>query len=130
MGEQKRPLILHADDSAFIIMTIRAMLEQLGCDCVSAPNGQEALRMARTQKPDAILLDAMMPALDGYQTAAALRADGATQNIPILMLTGSAAPKPPAQACGWVNDFLVKPVRFDSLKAALGALIKLPGGGQ
>lgn len=123
-------MILHADDSAFIIMTMKIMFQQLGCDSVEASSGEQTLQLARTQKPDIILLDAMMPGLDGYQTAAALRGDAATQNIPIIMLTGNAPPEHAGKTSGWVDDYLVKPVQFERLKAALGALIELPGGNE
>jgi two-component system, OmpR family, response regulator len=83
--------ILMVDDEADIRRVARLSLTRLGgMEVVEAGTGQEALEQARTCAPDAILLDVMMPGMDGPAILAALRADSATAGIPVVFLTAKA----------------------------------------
>ncbi|MBI4376482.1 MAG: response regulator [Elusimicrobia bacterium] len=123
---RKRPVVLHVDDSPFIILTVKVMLEQLGCEPLGASSGADGVKLAAKEKPDVILLDAMMPVMDGYQTAELLRTSPETKDIPIIMLTGADTVKDVDKATQWASAYLVKPVKIDRLKAKLGSIIKLP----
>lgn len=124
-GKRARPLILHIDDSNLVLMTAQTMLGGLGYDSIQAHGGEEGISAAADKKPDLILVDAMMPEVDGYQTVARLRAQKETASTPIVMVTGDDSVKSVdlAMSSG-ANDYLVKPLKEDRLKAKLEALIK------
>lgn len=79
--------VLIADDEMDIVETLKFMLESEGFDVLTAYNGEEALKIARNAIPDIILLDVMMPKINGYKVARLLKFDKKFQNIPILMIT-------------------------------------------
>lgn len=79
--------VLIADDEMDIVETLKFMLESEGFDVLTAYNGEEALKIARSAIPDIILLDVMMPKINGYKVARLLKFDKKFQNIPILMIT-------------------------------------------
>ena len=78
------------DDEAPIRLLCRVNLEAEGMDVVEAGDGEAGLELARSEGPDVILLDVMMPVLDGWQVAERLLEDERTQNIPIIFLTARA----------------------------------------
>jgi DNA-binding response OmpR family regulator len=81
---------LIVDDEAPIRLLCRVNLEAEGIEVLEAPDGATGLEVARTEKPDAILLDVMMPGLDGWNVAEQLLSDEATSAIPIIFLTARA----------------------------------------
>lgn len=83
-----RPLVLVAEDDFNVRLTLEIVLEDEGFEILLAADGEEALRQARDSHPDVILLDQIMPKLDGKQVLHALRADEATRDIPVLVLSG------------------------------------------
>ncbi len=83
-----RPLVLVAEDDFNVRLTLEIVLEDEGFETVLAADGEEALAAARKSLPDVILLDQIMPKLDGKQVLQALRQDAATRNIPVLVLSG------------------------------------------
>jgi DNA-binding response OmpR family regulator len=89
-GPAGRPKVLVAEDDASVRFTIEFVLEDEGFQVVLAEDGQQALDLARTELPDVILLDQMMPKLDGKQVLAALREKETTQDIPVFVLSGMA----------------------------------------
>ena len=84
MSELKDKLILVVDDEPRMVNFMRMNLELEGCRVITAPNGKEALEHAREELPDVILLDVMMPGLDGFETLKRLRQ---FSQVPVLMLT-------------------------------------------
>jgi CheY-like chemotaxis protein len=83
--------VLIIDDEDDIRRIARLSLSRIGhMDVIDAAGGAEGLRLAEEQRPDAILLDVMMPAMDGPATLAALRANPKTSDIPVLFLTAKA----------------------------------------
>jgi len=83
-------LVLVADDEVAIRMICRVNLEVAGLEVVEAADGQEALEVARREQPAAIVLDVMLPGLDGFQVADDLLSDPDTADIPIVFLSGRA----------------------------------------
>ncbi len=79
--------ILVVDDDPDIVKTIRDYLEQSGYSVAQAADGEQALTAVRHQRPDCVVLDVMMPKLDGWGVVQALRADAQTADIPIIILT-------------------------------------------
>ncbi|MBM3883010.1 MAG: response regulator [Verrucomicrobia bacterium] len=86
-----RPKILVVDDEADVVELVRFNLQQAGFDVVTAADGAAALAQARAQAPSLILLDLMLPELDGLEVCKILRRDPATAAIPVIMVTAKAA---------------------------------------
>ncbi len=108
-----RGRILIADDDAQIRALLVALLERRGFECIDVPNGWAAYEAAQRERPDLVLIDWMMPVMDGRETVARLKADPSTRDIPVVMLTGQSQidDKVAALEAG-VQDFITKP--FDS----------------
>jgi CheY-like chemotaxis protein len=105
--------VLVVDDEALIISLLTLALEGEGYQVEVAVNGQDALDKVKRQAPDAILLDVMMPVLDGWQFIKQLRADPATRQIPVIVLSAAYdAAKHPALGS---LVFLPKPFDVDML---------------
>jgi DNA-binding response OmpR family regulator len=79
--------ILLVDDEQDIIDSLKFVFESAGYECFYADNGEDGLNMAREINPDLILLDVMMPKINGYKICRLLKFDSKYKNIPILMLT-------------------------------------------
>lgn len=86
-----KPKVLVVDDEPDAVEVIEFNLKQSGFDVITAPDGEEALRKARAKSPDLIVLDVMLPELDGFEVCKVLRRDPATAGVPIIMLTAKAA---------------------------------------
>lgn len=80
--------ILVVDDEQDVVVALGNILKRAQYGVLSAPNGQEALRLAKANQPDLIILDIMLPGLDGGSVAEILSQDSSTANIPVLFLTG------------------------------------------
>jgi len=79
--------ILIIDDDPQTVKLIKFVLEKDHYSTISAKDGEEGLRMARKRKPDLIVLDLMLPEIDGYQVCETLKTDSNTKEIPIIVLT-------------------------------------------
>ncbi len=82
--------ILVVDDEPMIVRLMEFILARQGHQMLAAVNGEEALEKIRAHKPDLVLLDIMMPRIDGYEVAQQLRADPETARLPIIMLSAKA----------------------------------------
>jgi response regulator RpfG family c-di-GMP phosphodiesterase len=103
--------VLVVDDERDIVAFIKANLERAGYQVSTAVNGREALERVVSDKPDLILLDQMMPEMDGFEVLRNLKGDEATNNIPVVMLTAIEAPADVVK--GWESGtalYLVKPI--------------------
>jgi len=108
-----QPLVLVVDDGITIRLLVREALEQAGFAVEEASDGHQALAMFRRLKPDMVLLDVMMPELDGFQTCAALRQFPAGEHIPIVMLTGLEDEVSIRRAYEvGATDFITKPINW------------------
>ena len=87
-AEEKRILI--ADDDPVILRLIQVNLELEGYEVLTANNGQEAVDKATAEHPDLVILDIMMPRLDGYQACEALKSADGTKDIPVIFLSAKA----------------------------------------
>jgi DNA-binding response OmpR family regulator len=86
-----KPKILVVDDEPEAVELVEFNLKQAGLDVVTAADGAEALRKARQAEPDLVVLDLMLPELDGLEVCKLLRRDPATSGIPVVMVTAKAA---------------------------------------
>jgi DNA-binding response OmpR family regulator len=102
--------VLVIDDEAPIRLLCRVNLEAEGTGVLEAENGEVGLELARRELPDAILLDVMMPGLDGWTVAERLLQDEATRRIPIIFLTARADIRDRARGIGAGGlDYITKP---------------------
>jgi CheY-like chemotaxis protein len=101
--------ILVAEDHLDSRDAMRALLEAFGYEVEVAANGREAVEFARAVRPDLILMDMMMPELDGFEATRILRQDSVTDNIPIIAVTAMEGARQLALQAG-ANDFVRKPI--------------------
>lgn len=115
--------VLVIDDSEMNRDVIAGQLTRMGCRVVQAESGEAGLAAVKQAKPDAILLDVMMPGLDGVEVLQRLKGDPETKSIPVLMLSANDDPQMIA-ACtsGGAVDYIVKPFNSILLRMRLAAL--------
>ncbi|BAY35658.1 response regulator receiver modulated translation initiation factor IF-2 (plasmid) [Nostoc carneum NIES-2107] len=120
------PSILVVDDSPDVIYLIKAILEEEGYQVSTAENGIYALSQIETNPPDLILLDLMMPGIDGYEVTRRVREEMKIQSyIPILLITSHDAPNIAHGLNLGADDFIRKPVTIDELLARIKTLLRL-----
>jgi DNA-binding response OmpR family regulator len=120
------PRILIVDDNAANVDILRARLAAHGYELVTAADGEEALAAAREHLPDLILLDVMMPKLDGIEVCRRLRADASMPFIPIVLVTAKSDPKDVVAALEAGGDeYLTKPVDHASLVARVKSMLRI-----
>jgi two-component system response regulator MprA len=121
--------ILVVDDEPAVRTALRRALEQAGYEVDLAGDGADALAAVAARPPDAVVLDVLMPALDGLETCRRLRADG--NEVPVLMLTArDAVSDRVAGLDAGADDYLVKPFALEELLARLRALLRRTGPGD
>lgn len=115
--------ILICDDSATDLANIRGILQTTNSVLIEATDGAEALKKAKTEKPDVIFLDIVMPGMDGFATCRALQEDPETKHIPVIFVSSKnqKADKVWAQMQG-AKDLIGKPGDAKEILAALAAL--------
>jgi two-component system, NtrC family, sensor kinase len=111
------PTVLVIDDDPAVRDLMQRFLNKEGLRMVAAADGKEGLQLAKTLRPDAITLDVLMPGMDGWTVLAALKADRALADIPVIMIT-IADEKQVGYALG-VADYLTKPIDWKRLTAIL-----------
>ena len=112
------PRILIVDDEPFNVDLLEQEVEDMGYEAVTATNGQEALDRVAEQLPDLVLLDVMMPVLDGFATCRRLKEDDATRFIPVIIMTALSDTEDRIKGIeAGADDFLTKPVDDRELRA-------------
>jgi CheY-like chemotaxis protein len=116
--------VLVADDRPTGRELVRAVLENSGYDVFEAADGAEALRVAREQQPNLIILDIHMPGRDGFGVVEELRKDEQFATTPIIALTASAmqGDRERAMAMGFTG-YITKPIRLDALRQEVERLL-------
>jgi twitching motility two-component system response regulator PilH len=111
-------LVMIVDDSPTEVHVMRTALEKHGFDTVSAASGSECITLAREMHPDLILMDIVMPDVNGFQATRALTRDPSTQSIPVVMVTTKSQESDRIWGMrqGAV-DYIVKPVTASALVA-------------
>jgi DNA-binding response OmpR family regulator len=117
--------VLVVDDSSDVRLVCRVNLEYHGFAVREAESGSEALEIVRRDPPDLVLLDVMMPNMDGWEILSTLKGDPSTAGIPVVMLT--ARTREADQIRGWragASDYIIKPFNPEALiptvRAAMG----------
>ena len=115
--------ILIVDDSPTDRQFLLEVLGQHGYECVTAAGGDEGIEMARSEKPDLILMDIIMPGTDGYKATRVIRHDEATQHIPIIICTTKnlETDKVWGMRQG-AKDYITKPINARELLARIAAI--------
>ena len=117
----KRVLIV--EDEPNIAMALSFLLEQEGFAVSVVADGRKALDSLATDRPDVVILDAMLPEIDGYEVLKALRRQPKTADLPIVMLTAKGQPQDRDAALGaGVDHFMTKPFANADLVAVVRAL--------
>ncbi len=118
----KRILII--EDDPAVLRAMSYMLEKEGYEVLTAMNGLEGLTKAKGENPDLLILDVMLPGIDGFEICHRLRAESQTAQLPILMLSakGQAADKSMGLQVG-ANEYLTKPVERLVLLGKVEALL-------
>ena len=116
--------VLVIDDEAAIRLLCRVNLEAEDIEVLEAADGGTGLELARAERPDAVLLDVMMPRLDGWRVAEGLLADAATSDIPIIFLTARAEFRDRARGLGIGGvDYITKPFNPIELASLVRELV-------
>jgi twitching motility two-component system response regulator PilH len=115
--------ILVVDDSATERHMLRDLLTKAGYDVVSSENGEDAIVKARQVKPDLILMDVVMPGLNGFQATRAISRDPETKSIPVIMCTSKSQETDKIWGLRQgARDYVVKPVDRELLLAKIASL--------
>ena len=120
--------ILVVDDEELLVKGIRFNLQNEGYDVFTGSNGLEAVNIAQTQKPDLIILDVMMPEMDGLSACSKIRE---FSNVPIILLTAKVDDMDKLMGFEHgADDYLTKPFNILELKARIRALLRRSGAGS
>ncbi len=120
--------ILIVDDEQDIVESLKFILEVSGYTCYCAYNGEDGLKLAKEIMPDLIILDVMMPKINGYKISRLLKYDNKYKDIPIIMLTARSQneDKLIGEETG-VNEYLTKPFELDQIVKKVEEYL---GGGE
>lgn len=116
MSDEQKKKILIVDDEAFIAETVKFALEHAGYECLVAADGIEAVKMTREHNPDLILLDIMLPKLNGFKVCRLLKFDEKFKHIAIIMMTARTQEKDRALGMETgADDYMTKPFEMETM---------------
>jgi two-component system KDP operon response regulator KdpE len=119
-------LIMVVDDEPPIVRLVRAKLQADGYGVVTASRGEEALKLLDDERPDLIILDVMMPGMDGFETLRHVRERG---QIPVILLTARSGDADKLRGLqGGADDYVAKPFNPDELSARVAAVLRRSAG--
>jgi CheY-like chemotaxis protein len=118
-------IALVVDDDRLLLRLIELNLGKVGMKVLLAENGKEALRLAKQERPDVILLDLMMPIMDGYEVMRLLKASHNTRDIPVVMLTAktSQSDRRRCEEMGAIA-FITKPFNLEDLRGTVCSIVE------
>jgi DNA-binding response OmpR family regulator len=131
IGTMAKKRVLVVDDHPPTVKIIRRALEGEGLDVCEAANGADCLLAVASEQPDLVILDVVMPVMDGFQTLRVLREQEETKLLPVIMLTGRKEDHEVLR--GWmsgVDMYLTKPFQVPELLAAARRILSVAGPGH
>ena len=118
--DPKKVKILVVDDIPLNVLLVKKMLQPLGFDTSEAEDGVVAMEKIAAQKPDLILLDLMMPRMDGFEVLRRLRASDDTKSIPVIILSALNSNDDVAKGISMgAEDYITKPIIMDRLQSSV-----------
>ena len=124
----EKTTILLVDDDLDFLESQKQLLVAAGYDVHTACTGKEGVEKAKSLHPHLILLDVMMPGMDGFEVLKKLKENVKTASIPVIMLTAKADDESKMRAAGlYGDDYLIKPVEFKTLKARIDSVLESKG---
>lgn len=118
-------LILAIDDDKNMLKLLEKQIESMGHKLIIATSGKEGIDLATSGNPDIILLDIMMPGMDGFQVVKSLKKEEITKNTPVIMLTSKSGKESVIEAMRiGVVDYIVKPYNFFNLSKKIGSALR------
>jgi DNA-binding response OmpR family regulator len=125
----RKYVILVVDDEPAISRLVRAKLHADGMSVITAANGEEALKLLEDERPDLIVLDVMMPGIDGFETLRRIRSGPYASQIPVIMLTARAGDADRLRGLNaGADDYMSKPFNPDELTARITAVLRRTAG--
>ena len=123
--QENSPIVLVVDDDKSMRMLLRLALEQEGYQVLEAPDGEPGLAAYKQHQPDVVLLDAVMPLMDGFACCSQLRTLSGSDGTPILMITVLDDPDSVEQAFEvGATDYITKPIHWSVLRHRVRRLIR------
>ena len=116
--------IMFVDDERDVRESVKKLLEGWGYEAVIAVSGNDCLKKLKTKKPDLILLDIMMPVMDGWDTCAKIKDNKKTEKIPIIFLTAKTDPISKSMGSLASVDYITKPFDISDLKKRINSVFK------
>ena len=128
MGEgRETALVLVVDDQRDILGLIKLRLEQAGYEVVTATDGERALELVQRLKPNLVVLDVMLPIIDGREVTRRIRSDARTAGIRVLLVSASVHEHEVQEGLdAGADDYLPKPFTADILRDRVQALLEAP----
>ena len=128
-GTGKQVVIL--EDDPEIAEMLRIVVEAMGVAVHATSDGRSGLELVRKIRPDGVILDIMMPKMNGYEVCAAIQSDPNLAHVPIMVVTGLVETQDSKTEEEWRNrlsvaDFVVKPLNMDTIGSRLRKLLQIP----
>ena len=120
-----KPKVLAVDDTPENLRLIEALLVPQGYDVITASTGRQALELLPKEKPDLLLVDIVMPEMNGYEVTKAVRADAAWRHVPVIMITATGGADLVRSLEAGADDFVSKPFDQHELLARVKSLIRV-----
>ena len=120
-----KKVIMLVDDNPDLLYSVKKGLESLGAyEVVTVESGRKCLQLLKSNKPDLVLLDIMMPGMDGWDVCAKIKSDKNTESIPIVFLTAKTDPISKSMGTLASADYITKPFDIKVLKRRIDSIIK------
>ena len=125
----RKQLVLVVDDEAAIVRLLRATMQAEGYAVITADRGGTALDLLNTERPDLVVLDVMMPEMDGFETLRRIRSESQVPTVPVILLTARTGDIDKLQGFQQgADDYVTKPFNPDELLARIAAVLRRSGG--
>jgi two-component system response regulator VicR len=126
MVSEQSKKVLYIEDESVMVELVRLILRSKGFEVLGAPNGRDGLAIALKERPDLILLDLMMPDLDGWQVYRQLKAHPDLKDIPVVVITAKAQPidKVLGLSIAKVDDYITKPFEPQELLRSIQRVLE------